>query len=144
MVEMLSLLAEYGEEVGVAAAELALECGMPTVAAVQNIIHRLNEPPIGTRRITGLVIGFVGVALLVGLDIQVGDLIAILQIVLVVIGYAIGPIIIAQKLHELPAIGVITASLILASVVYAPFAIVLRPGSASPAARVSRARCSFG
>lgn len=46
MVEMLSLLAEYGEEVGVAAAELALECGMPTVAAVQNIIHRLNEPPI--------------------------------------------------------------------------------------------------
>ena len=46
MVEMLSLLAEYGEEVGVAAAELALECGMPTVAAVQNIIHRLNEPSV--------------------------------------------------------------------------------------------------
>ena len=46
MVEMLSLLAEYGEEVGVAAAELALECGMPTVAAVQNIIHRLNEPAV--------------------------------------------------------------------------------------------------
>lgn len=46
MVEVLALIAEYGEEVGVAAAELALECGMPTVAAVQNIIHRLNEPPV--------------------------------------------------------------------------------------------------
>lgn len=46
MVEVLALIAEYGEETGVAAAELALECGMPTVAAVQNIIHRLNEPPI--------------------------------------------------------------------------------------------------
>lgn len=46
MVEILALLAEYGEEVGVAAAELALECGMPTVAAVQNIINRLNEPVI--------------------------------------------------------------------------------------------------
>lgn len=44
MVEILTLIAEYGEEVGVTAAELALECGMPTVAAVQNIINRLNEP----------------------------------------------------------------------------------------------------
>lgn len=28
------------------AAELAMECGMPTVAVVQNIINRLNEPVI--------------------------------------------------------------------------------------------------
>ncbi|WP_198345346.1 hypothetical protein [Neisseria weixii] len=36
MVEILSLIAGHGEEVGTAAAELAMECGMPTVAAVQN------------------------------------------------------------------------------------------------------------
>lgn len=46
MVEILALIAEYGEDVGVTAAELALEAGIPTVAAVQNIINRLNEPTI--------------------------------------------------------------------------------------------------
>ncbi len=105
---------------------------VPIVAAI--ILTVTGHDRLGARRVTGLVIGFIGVALLVGLDIQVGDLIAILQILVVVIGYAIGPIIIAQKLHTLPAIGVITASLILASVVYAPFAFVLRPSTATPAA----------
>ena len=105
---------------------------VPIVAAI--VLTVTGHDRLGARRITGLVIGFIGVALLVGLDIQVGDLIAILQILVVVIGYAIGPIIIAQKLHTLPAIGVITTSLLLAAVVYAPFAIVLRPSTASPAA----------
>ena len=46
MVRLLSLIADYGEELGVTAAELALEEGIPTVEAVLNIIHRLQEPPI--------------------------------------------------------------------------------------------------
>jgi hypothetical protein len=46
MVKLLTLIAEYGEELGVMAAEIALEEGMPTVAAVLNIIHRLTEPVI--------------------------------------------------------------------------------------------------
>lgn len=48
MVQLLSLIAEYGEELGVTAAEIALEEGIPTVEAVLNIIHRLKEPPIPT------------------------------------------------------------------------------------------------
>lgn len=105
---------------------------VPIVAAI--IVTVTGHDRLGARRITGLAIGFIGVALLVGLDIHADDLIAILQILVVVVGYAIGPIIIAQKLNTLPAIGVITASLVIASVVYAPFAIVLRPSTASPAA----------
>lgn len=46
MVQLLSLIAEYGEELGVSAAEIALEEGVPTVEAVLNIIHRLKEPII--------------------------------------------------------------------------------------------------
>ena len=46
MVKLLSLIAEYGEELGVMAADIALEEGMPTVEAVLNIIHRLQEPNI--------------------------------------------------------------------------------------------------
>ena len=46
MVKLLTLVAEYGEELGIMAAEIALEEGMPTVEAVLNIIHRLQEPII--------------------------------------------------------------------------------------------------
>ena len=105
---------------------------VPIVAAI--IVTVTGHDRLGARRIAGLAIGFIGVALLVGLDIRADDLVAILQILVVVVGYAIGPIIIAQKLNTLPATGVITASLIIASVVYAPFAIAQRPSSASPAA----------
>lgn len=46
MVKLLSLIADFGEEVGVTAAELALEQGLPTVEAVLNIILRLTEPSL--------------------------------------------------------------------------------------------------
>ena len=46
MVELLMLIAEYGEDMGTVAAEIALEEGMPTVEAVLNIIHRLSEPSV--------------------------------------------------------------------------------------------------
>lgn len=105
---------------------------VPIVAAI--IVTVTGHERLGARRVTGLLIGFAGVALLVGLDIHADDLVAIGQIMLVVIGYAIGPIIIARKLHQLPAIGVITASLVIAAIVYVPFAVTLRPASVSPAA----------
>ena len=46
---------------------------------------------------------------------------------LVAVGYAVGPIIINRKLADLPTIGVITASLIVAAVLYAPFSVWLWP-----------------
>ena len=41
---------------------------------------------------------------------------------LVAVCYAIGPIILSRHLADLPAIGVVTASLVLAAIVYAPLA----------------------
>lgn len=46
MVELLMLIHEHGEDVGITAASIALEQGIPTVEAVQNIISRLLEPAI--------------------------------------------------------------------------------------------------
>jgi len=43
-VELLTLSAEHDEDVGITAAEIALEEKMPTVEAVHNIINRLVEP----------------------------------------------------------------------------------------------------
>ena len=58
--------------------------------------------------------------------------------------YAIGPIIIDRKLKDVPAIGVITASLILATLIYAPFAPFLWPTeftAPAPSGRWSVSAC---
>jgi drug/metabolite transporter (DMT)-like permease len=98
---------------------------VPLFAAI--IVSRLGHEKLELRRLLGLGIGFAGVALLVGLDIHFKDFLAVAATVIVSLGYAVGPIIIDRKLTGVPAIGVITASLILATLIYLPFAPFLLP-----------------
>ena len=106
---------------------------VPLIAAI--ILTSMGQDRLDARRIVGLVIGFAGVACLVGLDIQFDDLAAVGAVMLTAIGYAIGPIIINRKLADLPSLGVVTASLIVATVLYAPFSVWLWPEQISaPAA----------
>ncbi|HEX6638329.1 MAG TPA: DMT family transporter [Steroidobacteraceae bacterium] len=102
---------------------------VPLFAAL--IISRLGHEKLEPRRLFGLGLGFAGVALLVGLDIHLDDLAAVGATILVALCYAIGPIIIDRKLKDVPAIGVITASLIVASLIYLPFAPFLLPARVS-------------
>lgn len=102
---------------------------VPLFAAI--IISKLGHEKLEPRRLLGLCVGFAGVALLVGLDIHFDDLSAVGMTILVALCYAIGPIIIDRKLKDVPAIGVITGSLILASVIYLPFAPFLLPQTVS-------------
>lgn len=104
---------------------------VPLFAAL--IISRLGHERLEPRRLFGLCLGFAGVALLVGLDIHLDDFAAVGATILVALCYAIGPIIIDRKLKDVPAIGVITGSLILASVIYLPFAPFLLPETVSQA-----------
>ncbi len=108
---------------------------VPLIAAV--ILVVLGDDRFGPRRITGLVIGFVGAAVLVGLDVRLDDLGSIGFLFLVTIGYAIGPIIISRRLGDLPPIGVVTASLIIAAVAYAPFTPLVWPARFSAPAVLS-------
>ena len=94
---------------------------VPMIAAI--ILTATGHDRFDSRRILGLVIGFAGVACLVGFDIQFGDLMSVGAVMLVAIGYAIGPIIINRRLADLPPMGVVAASLIVATVLYAPFAV---------------------
>jgi len=98
---------------------------VPLFAAV--IVARLGHERLELRRLFGLGLGFAGVALLVGLDIYFSDLLAVAACIVVALCYAIGPIIIDRKLKDVPAIGVITASLIVATAIYLPFAPFLWP-----------------
>ena len=85
------------------------------------------------RRLMGLVIGFVGVAALVGLNVSGSDLTAVGEVGLVAIGYAVGPMIIARRLSDVPGIGVVAISLTLPAIAYAPLALLhLPPTMPSP------------
>lgn len=74
----------------------------------------------GWRNWLGILIGTAGVAALVGLDVAGSDLIGVAELAVVVIGYALGPAILARFMSDLPAIGVITCALAIAAIVYIP------------------------
>ena len=98
---------------------------VPLFAAL--IVTRLGHESLEPRRLLGLGIGFAGVALLVGMDIHFADLPAVAATMVVALCYAIGPIVVDRKLKDVPAIGVVTASLIVATLLYAPFAPMVWP-----------------
>jgi len=69
----------------------------------------------------GIGFGMLGVAALVGLDIAGSDLIAVAEMAVVVVGYALGPAILARWMSDLPGVGVVAVSLAATAVVYVPF-----------------------
>jgi drug/metabolite transporter (DMT)-like permease len=111
-----------------------LIAGVPLVGAVFVTLTGEREQQ-GSRRWVGLLVGIAGVAAIVGLDLGAVDTVAILEIALVAVCYAIGPIILSRSLAELPALDVVAASLVLSAVAYAPLAATRWPSSL-PSGRV--------
>jgi drug/metabolite transporter (DMT)-like permease len=90
---------------------------------------------LGPRRIAGLLLGITGVAALVGLDVATDDLIAVLAMGGVVLGYAIGPMVLSRRLADAPGLGVVAGSLALAAIFYLPAGLAQAPHHL-PSARV--------
>lgn len=88
---------------------------------------------ITPRRLVGLGIGFLGVALLVGLDITGSTALAIAALAITVLGYALGPIVIEKKLQDVPNLPVIAAALAINTLIYLPFGILQWPTQTVPA-----------
>ncbi len=63
----------------------------------------------------GLLLGFAGVAALVGLEIDASDRIAVLQLAAAVTGYAIGPMVLARSLGGESGVAVLGASFAIAA-----------------------------
>lgn len=99
---------------------------VPLVATLLQLLTR-GDDRLDPRRATGLVVGIVGVAVLVGLNVSFKDIGAVAEVSLVALGYAAGPIIIARRLPSLPAVGVVAASLVLTALFYAPLALPQLP-----------------
>jgi len=111
-----------------------LIASVPVIAAVLVRLTGSRER-LSAARWTGLLVGLAGVGLLVGGSAVSGDGKSVLEVLAVAVCYAIGPLIVARKLSDLPALGVNAASLSFAAVVYAPFAALSWP-SAVPSAKV--------
>jgi len=98
-----------------------------TIAAVSGGHERLDG-----RRVAGLLVGLAGVAALLGLDVRASDLGAVAKMAVVVLCYAVGPLIISRKLADIPSLPVVTASLALCAVGYAPLAFAQLPAALPP------------
>jgi drug/metabolite transporter (DMT)-like permease len=94
-----------------------------------------NRERIGLMGLAGLALGLVGVAAIVGLDLQASDATALLEMALVTIGYALGPAILSRYLTGVPSVTVIGVSLAACAVAYAPLAALQWP-QAVPGAEV--------
>jgi drug/metabolite transporter (DMT)-like permease len=110
-----------------------LIAAVPLVGAL--LAWRLQaDDRLDSRRVTGLLVGFIGVAALLGLDATVRDFGAVGEIALVSVCYAVGPVIIARRLSSGPAVGVVAASLGLTALLYAPVGIATLPHHVPPPA----------
>jgi len=87
----------------------------------------------------GLGIGIVGVAAIVGVNLEGARVVPLVEIGLVAVCYAVGPAILQRWLSGLPALGVIAASLLLTAVVYVPFAAFSVPKEMPSAAALALA-----
>ncbi|HEX8940414.1 MAG TPA: DMT family transporter [Candidatus Limnocylindrales bacterium] len=112
-----------------------LVAGVPLVGTVIAVATRARHHVSG-RNGLGLLVGLVGVAAIVGVDLQVSNALAIGEVGLVVVGYAIGPAILARPLAGLPSLGVMALSLSASALVYAPIAALERPASVPSAGAV--------
>jgi drug/metabolite transporter (DMT)-like permease len=90
---------------------------------------------LGIRLWVGLLVGIAGVGAIVGLDLGQIRLVALAELALVAVCYAIGPLILARTLSGVPALGIVAASLAITALVYAPLAAVNWP-STFPSAHV--------
>jgi drug/metabolite transporter (DMT)-like permease len=105
-----------------------LIAGVPLVSA-SFALATGGADRLGRTGLVGMLIGLVGVAAIVGGDYATSDPTALLQILVVVVGYAVGPAILTRRLGGLPTLGVMALSLALTAVVFVPIAAVQWPAA---------------
>ena len=108
-----------------------LIAAVPIVSAI--FAWRLGiDDRITGMRVLGLSIGILGVAALVGLDVSGTELFSASLLIITVVGYALGPIIVSQKLSTAPALAAIAMATAINTIIYAPFAFISRPTETVP------------
>jgi drug/metabolite transporter (DMT)-like permease len=104
-----------------------------SVPLIGIVIYRLagSAEHLDRRRLAGLVLGFAGVAVLSGVELGGSSPLAMVELLVVAVCYATGPLIISRRLADLPGLDVTVAALAVTAVVYAAPALTHLPQSMS-------------
>jgi drug/metabolite transporter (DMT)-like permease len=108
-----------------------LVAGTPLVGAVFALATG-GADRFGGTGLVGLLVGMLGVGAIVGTDLGTTDPTAFLMVLGVVVGYAVGPAILARRLGGVPSLGVMAVSLAGVAVLYAPIAALQWPAAIPP------------
>jgi drug/metabolite transporter (DMT)-like permease len=107
---------------------------VPLFGALIAVLDR-QQDRMTRARAAGLGVGLVGVVALLGvdLDLEGAGPWPIVEVLLVAVCYAIGPVILSRRLAGLPGVGVSALSLSIAAVIYLVPGLLLLPESPPPA-----------
>jgi drug/metabolite transporter (DMT)-like permease len=105
-----------------------LVAAVPLVGAV--LVTVTGHERLGSRNVAGLLVGFAGVAILAGFDVDASSAGAVAAVGVVAVCYALGPLILSRYLAHLPGLGVVAASLAITMVAYLPVGIAQWPTEA--------------
>jgi drug/metabolite transporter (DMT)-like permease len=98
---------------------------VPLIGAA--VVVATGHEHLGVRRVVGLLAGFAGVVMIVGIDVGTAHLSAVAAVAVVAVCYAVGPFILARWLSQQSQLGVVAASLLISSLVYLPFGLAQAP-----------------
>ncbi|MGY1689450.1 DMT family transporter [Geodermatophilus sp. SYSU D01105] len=116
------LLLSYAEQTLSSSLTGLLVAGVPFVAALAGRLSG-EEERLGRVRLAGMGLGVVGIAVLLGLDVEGIALLPVLAVALVVVGYATAPLIVSRALPDVPGVAASAIALTVTAVVYLPFAV---------------------
>jgi drug/metabolite transporter (DMT)-like permease len=108
-----------------------LIAAVPLIMALLTLRFEPSERVTG-RRLAGLLVGFAGVAALVGVDVSGGggELLGVGAVLIAACGYASAPLVLKRHLIDLDPTAVMAACLTIAAAILTPFAIVDWPSQA--------------
>ncbi|MGY2065488.1 DMT family transporter [Blastococcus sp. SYSU DS0619] len=116
------LLLSYAEQTLSSSLTGLLVAAVPFVAALAARLAG-EEERLTPVRLLGMGIGVVGIAVLLGLDLDGAHLLPIAAVALVVVGYATAPLVVSRALPDVPGVAAASIALVVTAVVYAPFAV---------------------
>jgi len=106
-----------------------LVAGVPLVGTLIAVLTGRRESHVGGTGLVGLLVGLAGVALIAGSDLTAENALAIGAMSLVVLGYALGPWILAHRLAGVPSLAVMAPALALTALLYLPVAVLQWPAA---------------
>jgi drug/metabolite transporter (DMT)-like permease len=120
----------FGEQRVSSGLAAILIAAVPLIVALMAMRIDHEERAEGAR-LVGLIVGFTGVIVLLGLDVagRPGELLGALAILLAAVGYAAGPMMIKHRFREIDPLGPVTASMGISALVLAPAAALSAPSA---------------